>query len=194
MTTKLYLIRHGITQWNILGRYCGYKDINLSKKGITQVKKLAQSLKDISFDSIYCSDRKRALQTKNIIFGRRKFCRVGDLREIHFGAIEGLNHEQIMKKFPKAYKEWLTDPYKGRIPQAESLQIFKKRVMGAIKKILADNCGKTIAIVCHGGVIAIFMSSILKSRKFWSYVPHPASITVVEYKNNKFKLKVFDKR
>jgi len=194
MMTKLYLIRHGITEWNMSGRYCGYKDINLSKKGIAQARKLAESLKDVCFDSIYCSDRKRALQTKNIIFGNRKFCKVGDLREINFGSIEGLNHDQIMKKYPKAYKEWLSDPYKGRIPQAETMQAFRKRIICVVKDILADSCGKTVALVCHGGVIAIFVSSILKSKKFWSYVPHPASVTVVEYKNNRFKVRAFDKR
>lgn len=194
MTTKLFFIRHGVTQWNLQKRYCGYKDINLSSEGKAQVIKLSRSLKKINFDSIYCSDRRRALQTKRIIFGTSKFYKVRDLREIHFGAIEGLRQDQIMKKYPKIYKEWLSDPYKAHIPQAELLQVFKERVEGAIKKILCANCGKTVAVVCHGGVIAIFVSSILKSRKFWSYVPHPASVTVVEYKNNKFKIKAFDKK
>lgn len=193
MTTKLYLIRHGITQWNMLGRYCGYKDVNLSKKGAEQAGKLAVGLKDIRFDSIYCSDRKRALQTKNILFGGRKFTRAGELREINFGAIEGLNHDQIMKKYPQAYKAWLNDPYKGRIPEAETLQAFKKRVLGEIKKILALERGKSVAIVCHGGMIAIFISSILKNKKFWSYVPRPASVSVVDYTGNKFKIKQFSK-
>jgi len=194
MTTRLVLIRHGITQWNIQKRYCGYQDVSLSKQGKIQAVELRKNIKNIRFDRIYCSDRKRALMTKAILFGKTDFIKEKDLREIHFGLIEGLNYDQIMQKYPKAYKEWLTDPYKGRIPQAESMQVFKKRVMGAIKKILTANCGKTIAVVCHGGVIAIFVSSILQNRKFWSYVPHPASVTVIDYKDHKFKIKVFDKK
>jgi broad specificity phosphatase PhoE len=192
MTTKLILIRHGITEWNKEGRYCGYKDVSLSSRGKAQVAKLRNNLKNISFDRIYCSDRKRVLQTRAILFGRSDFTKLKGLREINFGAFEGLKHDEIMGKYPEVYKEWLTNPYKGLIPHAESMQVFKKRVGSAIKKILCLNRGKTIAVVCHGGVIGIFVSSILKSRNFWGYVPSPASATIVEYKNNKYEISKFN--
>lgn len=192
MATNLILIRHGITEWNKQGRYCGYKDVSLSSQGKIQVVKLRNNLKNISFDRIYCSDRKRALQTRAILFGKSNFTRARDLREINFGVFEGLKHDEIMEKYPKVYKEWLADPYKGRIPNAESMQVFKNRVQRAIKKILNFNRGKTIAVVCHGGVIGIFVSSILRSRDFWSYVPSAASVTIVEYRNNRFKINKFN--
>lgn len=195
MTTRLVLIRHGITEWNIQKRYCGYRDVSLSKQGKAQVVKLRAGLKNVSFDKIYCSDRKRALATRAILFGRSDFVKVTGLREINFGVLEGFKYDEIMEKYPEVYKEWLTNPYKGRIPQAEPMQVFKKRVRGSINKILRFNHGKTIAVVCHGGVIGIFLSSILKSRDFWSHVPSPASVTIVEYKNNKFNInKIDDKR
>ncbi|MHB8155442.1 MAG: histidine phosphatase family protein [Candidatus Omnitrophota bacterium] len=195
MTTRLVLIRHGITEWNIQKRYCGYRDVSLSKQGKAQVVKLRAGLKNINFDKIYCSDRKRALATRAILFGRSDFVKVKGLREINFGVLEGLRHTEILKKYPEVYKKWLADPYKGQIPHAESMQVFKKRVGCVINKILCLSRGKTIAVVCHGGVIAIFLSSILKSRDFWSLVPSPASVTIVEYKNNKFKInKINDKR
>jgi broad specificity phosphatase PhoE len=192
LTTKLILIRHGVTEWNKQGRYCGYKDVGLSSIGKAQIIKLRKSIKKMSFDRIYCSDRKRALQTRAILFGSSDFIKLKDLREIGFGVFEGLKHDEIMEKYPKAYKEWLIDPYKGRIPHAESMQVFKKRVGGAIKKILYFNRGKTIVVVCHGGVIGIFVSSILKSRNFRSYVPSPASVTILEYKNNKYEIDKFN--
>jgi len=206
MTTKLILIRHGITEWNKEGRYCGYKDVNLSSQGKLEVIKLRKSLNKISFDRIYCSDRKRALQTRAILFGsgfgkrkpnhgllaRSNFTKLKGLREINFGVFEGLKHDEIMEKYPEIYKEWLTDPYKDRIPNAESMQVFKKRVQATINKILRFNRGKTIAVVCHGGVIGIFVSSILRSGDFWSYVPSAASATIVEYRNNRFKINKFN--
>ena len=188
MTTKLILIRHGQTEWNKEGRYCGYKDVGLSRRGKAQILKLRKYLKNINFDRIYCSDRKRALQSRAILFGKNAFTRVKSLREINFGALEGLKHDEIMKRYPEVYKEWLNDPYKGRIPRAEPMQVFEKRVRRAINKMLLLNRGKTIAVVCHGGVIGIFLSSILRSRNFWKYVPSPATVTIVEYKNNKFKV------
>jgi broad specificity phosphatase PhoE len=93
-----------------------------------------------------------------------------------------------MKKYHMVYKEWLADPYRGRIPRAETMQVFKKRVMGSMKKIIRLNRGKTVAVVCHGGVIGMFTSSILKSRNFWGYVPKAASVTVIKYKNGKFSV------
>jgi len=203
MVTRLFLIRHGVTEWNKQKRYCGCKDVSLSREGRRQAVKLRkrlrlenhglpsnrQSHKDISFDRIYCSDRKRALQTEKILFGKTSFKEVESLREIDFGVLEGLRHNEIMKKYPEAYREWLADPYKGRIPKAETMQVFKKRVMGVINKIIRLNRGKTVAVVCHGGVIGMFVSTILKNRNFWGYVPSPASITLVEYRNRKFKIR-----
>jgi len=208
MATKLILIRHGITEWNKQGRYCGYKDVDLSSQGKLEIIKLRKSLNKISFDRIYCSDRKRALQTRAILFGsgfgkrkpnhgllaRNNFTKLKGLREINFGVFEGLKHDEIVEKYPEIYKEWLTDPYNDRIPNAESMQVFKKRVQATINKILRFNRGKTIAVVCHGGVIGIFISGILKSRNFWSYVPSPASVTIVEYKNNKYKIDKFNNK
>ena len=204
--TKLVFIRHGITEWNKQRRYCGCKDIGLSSQGKAQALRLRKRFKGFEFERIYCSDRKRALQTCSILFGngfgnrkpnhglaaRSDFIKVKGLREIDFGVLEGLRHEEILKKYPKFYKEWLADPYKGRIPEAEPMRVFKKRVHGAIKKIIQANRGKTIAVVCHGGVIGIFVSSLLKCRNFWRYVPSAASVTVMEHKNNKLKLKTFN--
>ncbi len=195
MITRLILIRHGITEWNKNRRYCGYKDVSLSRQGRLQAIKLRNRFKGGGFDKIYCSDRKRALQTRAILFGRSEFTRLNGLREINFGVFEGLKHEEIMEKFPAVYKQWLADPYKARIPQAEQMRVFKKRVQNAIKKILQTNSGKTIAVVCHGGVIGILVSSILKSKDFWKYVPSAASLTIVEYQGDKFRIKKFnDKR
>ncbi|MDP2831566.1 MAG: histidine phosphatase family protein [Candidatus Omnitrophota bacterium] len=188
MTTQLILIRHGITAWNKQGRYCGYKDVGLSRQGKAQVTKLRAGIKNINIDRIYCSDRKRALQTRAILFGRSYFIKLKGLREINFGVFEGLKHDEIVEKYPEVYKKWLKDPFKIRIPEAESMQAFKKRVLRVMKKITHLNRGKTIAVVCHGGVIGIFVSSILKSRNFWRHVPSASSVTVVEYKNNKFKV------
>ena len=192
MTTRLILIRHGITEWNKEGRYCGYRDVNLSSQGRLQAVKLRDRFKSVDFDKIYCSDRKRALQTKTTIFGKVVFTKLRDLREIHFGVLEGLRHEQILKKYAQVYGKWLKDPYQTKIPKAESMPVFKKRILKVMKEIVRLNRGKTVAVVCHGGVIGIFMSSLLRSCNFWEYIPSAASVTIVEYKGNKFKIKKFN--
>jgi broad specificity phosphatase PhoE len=183
MKTRLILIRHGITRWNKEGRYCGRIDVNLSREGRSQAKKLKTVFKAISVDRIYCSDKKRALQTCRIIFGKTKFTRLHGLREINFGAIEGLRHQEIMKKYGSIYQKWIKDPYQNHLPAAEKMNDFKKRVCSVINKIARRNPGKTVAIVCHGGGIGIFVSSIYKSNDFWHYVPKAASITMVTFRD-----------
>lgn len=190
--TRLVLIRHGVTKWNKEKRYCGHKDVGLSNKGRTQVKLLSKRLNAARFDKVYCSNRKRAIQTARILFKRGRIIPRWGLREINFGVLEGLRHEEIMEKYAALYKKWLNDSFKNNIPNGEPMNAFKKRVDTALWNIVRSNPNKTIAVVCHGGVIGIFVNSILKSRNFWRCVPSPASITVVEYKKGKPGLKKFN--
>ncbi len=190
--TRLILIRHGITDWNKEKRYCGYKDIDLSKEGKLEALQLRNKFKSLNFDRVYSSDRKRAVHTARIIFNGAKLTKLKDLREMNFGALEGLSHEEIIKIYPQVYEKWLADPFKNSIPKAEHLNSFKRRVNNAIKKIINLNPSKTIPIVSHGGAISIFLSTILKTKNFWRYIPRAASITIVEYKKGKPKIKLFN--
>lgn len=190
--TRLILIRHGVTEWNIEKRYCGHNDIGLSNEGKSQVKLLFNRLKAVRFDKVYCSNRKRAMQTARMLFRHEKIIPTSNLREINFGVLEGLKHEEIVKKYAYAYKKWLRDSFKNNIPKAEPMAAFKERVENAIWDIMRSNCGKTIAVISHGGVIGIFVKALSKSRNFWRCVPSPASITVVEHEKGKSRLKKFN--
>jgi alpha-ribazole phosphatase len=192
MITRLFLIRHGTTEWNKKRRYCGSTNAGLNSIGRAQAAKLRRRLRDMEFDRIYSSGMKRALQTCGIIFKAGKITIARDLREINFGALEGLTHEEIMENPEPSYKKWLKDPFKNHIPGAERMNIFKNRVQKAMKKIACINTGKTAAVVCHGGVIAIFLSGVLKKKNFWNHIPSAASITVVEYRKGAAKIKVFN--
>jgi len=189
--TRLFLIRHGQTALNKQRRYCGYRDVCLNIQGKVEVAKLRRRLGGLIFDKIYCSDRKRAQQSASILFGNG-FKKVKGLREINFGIFEGLKHSEILKKYPDIYKKWLDDPYKVKIPKAEPMRVFKKRVLAAIKDIFRANRGKTVAAVCHGGVIGVFVSNLSKDRNFWRFVPACASVTIVEHKGNNFKINKFN--
>jgi len=192
MITKLILIRHGQTEWNLLKRYCGFVDLELNKKGKFQAGKLHKKMKSQSIHKVYASDRKRAVQTAGIVFKNQHIEMMPDLREIHFGVFEGLTQDEILEKYPKIYKRWLKDPYSVTIPKGENLLKFKKRVVSAIKKIVKENSGKTVAVVCHGGAISIFINHLLKSKDFWAQIPKSTAMSVVEFEKNKAKVKVFN--
>lgn len=192
MATKLFLIRHGSTDWNVKQRYCGFVDIALNNKGKTQARRLHRRLRNQAVHKVYSSDRKRAIQTAGIVFQGYDIEKVADLREMHFGIFEGLTYKQIMKKFPDTYKEWIGNPFETAIPSGESLAILKKRVVKAFKKIILRHPNQTVAVVCHGGAISAFINHILKSKDFWKHIPQSASLTLLELKNNRFKINLLN--
>ncbi|MDD2688800.1 MAG: histidine phosphatase family protein [Candidatus Omnitrophica bacterium] len=192
MPTKLILIRHGQTAWNLQKRYCGLKDIGLSYKGKKQVLALRNRLAGEKIHKIYSSDKKRTIQTAKIIFQGSSVEKITDLREMNFGCFEGFTHREITKIYPGVYQRWLKDPFSTAVPGGERLINFKKRVVRALKKIIIENKNMTTAVVCHGGVISIFLTSILKSKDFWGQIPGAASLSIVEFSNGKAEIKLFN--
>lgn len=192
MLTRLFLIRHGRTSWNKQKRYCGRLNVGISPEGGQQAQKLRTKLVNICFDKIYCSTQKRALQTARIIFDGAQITTASALREIDFGVLEGMGYKDIMRTYGKVYKSWIRNPYENRIPGSEPIGSFKTRVVSCMKKIVRQNKGKTLAVVSHGGVIGVFVSSLKKSRNFWTYVPKSTSVTIIEYKQGKPRIKKFN--
>ncbi|MBL7151659.1 MAG: histidine phosphatase family protein [Candidatus Omnitrophica bacterium] len=190
--TRIILIRHGQTEWNLKKKYCGLTDIGLSNKGRLQSVLLRRRFKNESIDKAYSSDRKRAIETARIAFSGHKIEKVADLKEMHFGVFEGLTYSMIMKKYPQLYSHWLKDPFGVNIPQGEELPSVKRRVVKAMKKIVTSSGVKTIAVVCHGGVISVFLNHILKSRNFWKYISDSSGISIVEYANGRARLRSFN--
>lgn len=181
MPAQLFLIRHGQTDGNLYKRYCGCIDIGLNDQGRRQAQALAGRLKDEAIDAVYSSDRKRAVETAGIVFGGRPVGINSDLREIHFGFAEGLSHEEVLKYYREPYTQWLQDPFNARIPGGESVPDFTRRVTRALDGIAADNPGKKVAVVSHGGVLSIFLNGLCGTRDFWGKIPGSTGLTIVEY-------------
>jgi broad specificity phosphatase PhoE len=192
MLTRLILIRHGSTEWNLRHRYCGDKDVGLNAKGREQARRLRDRLRQERIDKVYCSDRSRALATCRIIFKDKRPQVFRQLREINFGVFEGLTHKEILQRYAYAYKRWLKDPFRHPIPQGERLKDFQERIISVFKKLVLKNKDRQIAVVSHGGVISIFLNHIEKRKDFWKQIPHPASLSIIEYENGKAKIKLFD--
>jgi broad specificity phosphatase PhoE len=190
--TKVILIRHGQTNWNLRKKYCGFTDLCLNMRGKKQAEKLRLRLKNELVHKVYSSDRRRAFQTAKIIFKGAGIEKVGDLREMSFGIFEGLSYKEILRKHPLLYKKWLKRPFNVTIPNGENPLDFKKRIMRAFRKITLHNKGKTVAVVCHGGTISVILNHSLKSNDFWKRIPASASLNIIEYKNSKVKIKLFN--
>ena len=88
---KIYLVRHGETDWNQAGRLQGQTDIDLDAQGFAQAAEAAERLKEVPFEIAFCSPLIRARHTAETIVGERKITLTTDerLRELNFGPWEG---------------------------------------------------------------------------------------------------------
>ncbi|MDK2815126.1 MAG: phosphoserine phosphatase [Thermoanaerobacter sp.] len=163
MTTRLYIVRHGQSEWNLHNKMQGIQDIDLTPTGLKQAKLLASRLKNEKIDCIYSSDLKRAYITAQIIakeFGLEVH-KVSELREMSFGIWEGLTAEEINELYKEIYTLWKTNPIKANIEKGETLEEVQKRMLKKTWEIVKENDGKNILIVSHGTSIKALILGLL---------------------------------
>ena len=81
---QLTLIRHGVTEWNVSGKFQGHTDIVLSEQGRLQAQGFGKHLKKAKVDSIYSSPLQRALETAQIVFPNQEILQDSRLKRVEF--------------------------------------------------------------------------------------------------------------
>jgi broad specificity phosphatase PhoE len=162
--TRLLLVRHAEVEVNYHKIFGGTIDMNISPRGHEQAATLAKFLRGKKMDAIYASPMKRVQQTlapflKNDAPPQKI---IQDLREVNFGDWTGLNWEQVCEKFNLLTHEWLDHIERGVAPNGESGPQFRKRVEPSLREIIKSHLGETVGIFCHGGVIRMILSILLK--------------------------------
>lgn len=162
--SKIYLVRHGETEWNREGRSQGCSnDIPLSEIGMLQADAIGNRLKDESIDLFFSSILTRAYQTaKAIAVHHKKEVRMEkEFVEISFGDWEGLKIDEIKEKYIDVYKIWRDTPHIAKVPGAESLLEIRERSMPKLLEILNSNRDKNILVVSHGITIKVLIASMM---------------------------------
>ncbi len=160
----LYIVRHGETEWNKIGKYQGITDVPLNENGIAQAKACGNALKDVHFDRILSSDLSRALVTAETIRGSRQLEIITDerLREINFGDWEKLLFSEIEERWPGLIDQMYRRPDIVKVPNGESFQEVQDRAWSAVSDFLNENNeDETILITCHGGTIRTILCKLL---------------------------------
>lgn len=148
---RLLLIRHAQPEEDARGRCYGRLDVGLSPAGLASAERLAVSLRDVEFDGVYVSPRRRAVQTAAALDGTPS---VDDrLRELDFGELEGRTYDEIERERPEFFRRWMETPTLVRFPGGESYAELRERVAAAVDDVVAALPGRTVALVSHGGVI-----------------------------------------
>lgn len=144
---KLYIARHGETQWNIENKVSGRTDIPLTDRGLAQARVLAENAKGKGIGVILCSPLLRARQTARAVADAIGVSvQIDDrLIELDFGIFEGGSRFDPEFQLNRAQMP-------TRYPGGESAFDLARRVYGLLEDVKRDYADQTVLLVCHGGV------------------------------------------
>jgi broad specificity phosphatase PhoE len=159
----LYLVRHGETDWNHLGRIQGRIDTPLNSRGLAQAQRLAARLAEERIECIYTSPLVRARTTAEIIGSQVNQLPISDERLIERdpGKVEGLTLSEIEVEFPAVFRAWRQDSHSLLLPGAENQQAFCERVSAFLESMQVKHPREHLVVVTHGGTLAMFFAVIL---------------------------------
>ena len=182
--TRLILLRHGEPDETVRGRCYGRLDPGLSRRGQEQMRQAWVLLAEQSTAAIYASPLRRAVESACLRSIGTPAATVDDrLREIDFGVFEGLTYEEIAKRYPRKYDEWMTRPASVVFPDGESFPALRARVLEALEQIRRNHCGETVAVVSHGGVnrAALALALDLDPSRVFRLAQAYGCINVIDY-------------
>lgn len=186
---KLYMIRHGETDWNKKRKLQGQVDIPLNEYGRHLAELTAPALADVAFDIAYTSPLKRAEETARLVLGEREIPVVLEPRimEISFGEFEGLCCSSKGWNIPDpAFESFFTDPPKYQPPKdGESFQDLNDRLDQFLTELMQneDLQDKTILISTHGAALCGMLRILenLPLENYWGEGVHKnCAVTIVE--------------
>jgi broad specificity phosphatase PhoE len=156
-------VRHGETEWNRAGRYQGSADVLLNATGHRQAAALAAQLLAEPIAAVYSSTLRRAYDTAVPIAAAHGLTVVRDprLNEINQGLWEGLRPAEIVLKWEALHAQWEREPLLVRLPEGETLEEVRARVLAAVGDIAFAWGGHTVCVVAHKVSLATIKSHAL---------------------------------
>ena len=150
---KIWLLRHGRTQYNDERRYQGQLDIPLSPDGEAELARAG-----ISPEIVYVSPLQRARQTARKLFPDARQAVVSDFAEMDFGAFDGRTADEMAEDAD--YRAWVAGNCCAQCPGGESRAAFCERTCAAFEALLTKHIeckAKMLVIVAHGGTMRAVM-------------------------------------
>jgi broad specificity phosphatase PhoE len=145
-TLRIYLARHGQTDWNLEGRTQGGKDIPLNETGKQQAQQLKARLAGIALTTVYSSTLSRSRQTAEIVHGQTPIVSLPNLKERSFGKFEGRLRDDPETGPQWKKRQWIPD---DSLDGGESLNAWRERVKTAIDTIRKEHTSGSILVVGH---------------------------------------------
>lgn len=169
MDRILVLVRHGQSEWNLKNLFTGWRDVDLSEKGIAEAKTAGQRLKKrgFKFDIAYTSALKRAQRTLDLMLdelGQDGLKTVKDqaLNERDYGDLTGLNKDDARKKWGEEQVHIWRRSYDVQPPGGESLRDTLARALPYYMKLIQPDVlsGKSVLVSAHGNSLRALIMAI----------------------------------
>ena len=193
--TRLLIVRHGESLYNLEKRYTGQTDVPLTEKGRVQAELTAKYvLQNYSVDVVYSSDLCRAIDTAKPVAEPLGLEIKTDprLREMYAGKWQGILFSEVRELFKEDYDLYKSDKNKGRTTGGESMLDVRDRAYAAIKDIAEENPGKTVFVATHNGTLMAIQSPILNIDINDVQSTSNNSVTELIYEGGSFKIVKFD--
>ncbi|OYS44452.1 histidine phosphatase family protein [Limosilactobacillus reuteri] len=166
--TKVYLIRHGKTQWNLESRYQGANgDSPLLKDSYREIELLASSLQRIPFEHAYASPLKRARITAQALLNHLNpeipLTIDSRLKEFNLGKMEGMHFEDVAAKWPEVLKNFRHHPdkYDESLIEGESFLEVIARFRAAIEEYCRQYPNGNILVISHGAALNAAINALI---------------------------------
>lgn len=197
----IYVVRHGVTEWNRLRKAQGVVDIPLAEEGIRLAEKTGEALRDVKFDVCFTSPLKRARQTAQCILAGRDVPVITDKRiqEIDFGVLEGTRFkDEEGNILDKEMEIFFNHPFEFKRPKGgENIGDILKRTRDFWKDIINDPklSDKTVLVSSHGCAVRALLQNVYQEPgDFWhGCTPPNCAVNIVEVRNGNAVLLEEDK-
>lgn len=180
MNSRIMLVSHALTQWNVDGRIQGHTDTPLNRLGRKMANLLADRLANEKIESIYASDLRRALQTAEPVAKLKGLKIQTDIRLREGRSV----HQEQKSEYPilNFYKDF------------ENEKDVRQRMAEALAEIAEDNPCKTVLVISHKGAIELFIAKVLSRSGHvpMAYLGKRTALNRLDYKNGCWTCRYLD--
>lgn len=161
--TRILLTRHGQTESNRDGRFCGHSETSLTALGEAQARALGVRLHATPIAAVYTSDLSRAMNTADLALDGRAIPRHVDpgLRELHYGEWEMQKERAVRERYPELFRLMRQEDPAWRPPGGEDIVAVRARTFAALMRIAKAHTHTTVLVVTHGTAINCLVAEVL---------------------------------
>ena len=185
---RIYVIRHGQSEANLLEAHAGWAQVSLTPEGMAQAAAVGQRLKEVRFDKVIVSDLLRAQQTAVLALPGYEYQTDWRIREISVGSLMGRRVADCAAQLGEPYLRHRSardfTAYGGENPEQ-----MQRRVSEFLEDLTKEPPEARIAVVCHEGAMYSMLCHVLKCKlPYLAAYADNGGICVFSYRSGRWVL------